>query len=300
MATRDRTEEFLRRRPAKQSDTTTLVNVDGSVAMATIKPLWVTEMEKVRDLQSVIARKMKELQGVQREKLKVRFTSAKNETNEDDKIEILTKEINQHFREAERMLETVKAVFTSEFEDDDGTETEKVILNNVQRCLANAISAQLRQFGDSQGRFNKELQQQKATAKKGEDEKRSAIREKMERDAMLVQYRMQGFTEEQIEQRLFMERDADERRNELLAIQTGFMEVSDMIQDLHSLVIEQGTVLDRIDANMSAASRHAKKGTQELKKAAEHQQAGCFKLLVLFMLILIVGFILAIAAKALA
>lgn len=298
MATRDRTEEFLRRRPAKVNNSadahSALVN------MTAVKPLWVTEMDKVRDLQQGIGRKMKELQAAQREKLKVRFTSVKNETNEDDKIETLTREINQGFREAEKMLETVKAVFTSEFEDDDGTETEKVILNNVQRCLANAISAQLRAFGDSQGRFNKELQQQKATAKKGEDEKRSAIREKMERDAMLVQYRMQGFTEEQIEQRLYMERDADERRNELLAIQTGFMEVSDMIQDLHTLVIEQGTVLDRIDANMTAASRHVKKGTQELKKAAKHQQAGCFKLLVLMMIILIIGFILAIAAKAVA
>lgn len=123
MATRDRTEDFLRRRPAKvqSNDTnTTLVN------MATVvKPLWVIEMDKVKDLQATIGRKMRELQAAQREKLKVRFTSVKTENTDDDKIDALTKEINQSFREAEKMLETVKAVFTSEFEDDDGTETKK-------------------------------------------------------------------------------------------------------------------------------------------------------------------------------
>eukprot|EP00744_Colponema_vietnamica_P009066 GILI01012910.1.p1 GENE.GILI01012910.1~~GILI01012910.1.p1 ORF type:complete len:299 (+),score=70.99 GILI01012910.1:66-962(+) len=297
MATRDRTEDFMRKRPVKATSGGDALM--GGTAAISVKPLWVTKMEEVRALQKTIDNKMKELQTVQREKLKIRFASTKNENREDDKLQILTAEITQGFKEAERMLETVKTVFTSEFDDDDGTTTELIILKNVQQCLANGISAQMRQFGDSQGKFHRDIQQQKSIAKKGSDEQRQAIRQELEKEATLERYRMQGMTQEQIEERMFAEKDADERRQDLLAIQTGFMEVSEMIQDLHQLVIEQGSVLDRIDTNMTMAHTRVKKGHEQLKKAQQHQQAGCFKLMVLLIIILIIGFILAIAAKAL-
>ena len=58
-------------------------------------------------------------------------------------------------------------------------------------------------------------------------------------------------------------------------------------KDLKSLVMEQGTILDRIDYNIDEAAINTSKGKQHLKRASELQKKNCFRNVMLFLILFI-------------
>ena len=69
-------------------------------------------------------------------------------------------------------------------------------------------------------------------------------------------------------------------------------ELAQIFKELAVLVIDQGTILDRIDYNMETAVEHAKEGLVHLEKAEEHQKNSiamkCIIVLVLLIAIMII------------
>ena len=57
--------------------------------------------------------------------------------------------------------------------------------------------------------------------------------------------------------------------------------------DLKNLVMEQGTILDRIDYNIEQASIYTSKGKKHLVNASELQKKSCFRKVMLFLIIFI-------------
>jgi len=78
---------------------------------------------------------------------------------------------------------------------------------------------------------------------------------------------------------------------QIMNIARSIEELAQIFKELAVLVIDQGTILDRIDYNMEAAVDHAKEGVQELVKAEEHQKSAtpikCIAFLVLGIIILL-------------
>ena len=64
----------------------------------------------------------------------------------------------------------------------------------------------------------------------------------------------------------------NQRDEEITRIATSINELAQIFKELAVLVIDQGTILDRIDYNMESAVEHAKEGIKELKKAEDHQK----------------------------
>ena len=58
-------------------------------------------------------------------------------------------------------------------------------------------------------------------------------------------------------------------------------------KDLKNLVVEQGTILDRIDYNIDIACEHVKKGKKNLIKADENYKGKCFRNAIIILLIII-------------
>jgi len=65
-----------------------------------------------------------------------------------------------------------------------------------------------------------------------------------------------------------------------------------LFKDLSNLVIEQGTVLDRIDYNILDAKKNVKKGNIELEKTLKREKSwrarGCMTCLITGILIMVV------------
>ena len=90
-------------------------------------------------------------------------------------------------------------------------------------------------------------------------------------------------------------RAAAERDRDVAAVVTSIADLAQIVKDLGVLVIEQGTVLDRIDYNIETVAVRVEDGARQLKRAERSQRAGrlalCIMLLaaaVIFMLLIIV------------
>jgi syntaxin 16 len=89
-----------------------------------------------------------------------------------------------------------------------------------------------------------------------------------------------GFDDEDFEdgkvEMKFTDRLQQKRTKEIEEIVTSTNELAALFKELSVLVIEQGTILDRIDAHIEESLQHTKKGKKHLveaKKASESSRA---------------------------
>ncbi len=83
----------------------------------------------------------------------------------------------------------------------------------------------------------------------------------------------------------------DQREAEIQNIVKSIEELAQIFKELAVLVIDQGTILDRIDFNMENAVEHVQQGIGELDKAEVYQKNAmtvkCITVLVLLIIIMI-------------
>ena len=140
-------------------------------------------------------------------------------------------------------------------------------------CLVNEVTKLSRVFRDAQRHYMKELQKQKNIRERWSGGTRQKeIQERMERDAMMDSYIQRGFTQDQIETIILNQHTVEDRDREFQEIYASIKTIHEMFKDLHTLIMEQGTVLDRIDYNMTMAHDKVVKARKELQAAAKHQE----------------------------
>jgi syntaxin 16 len=94
-----------------------------------------------------------------------------------------------------------------------------------------------------------------------------------------------------------METVAETRSAEITQIAQSVTELSRVFKDLASLVIEQGTLLDRIDHNIGNVQENTKQATVQLRKAEEQQRQGSAMKCIFILLALIFLNLLILSAK---
>ena len=77
------------------------------------------------------------------------------------------------------------------------------------------------------------------------------------------------------------------RDKEIAKIAQSIEELGAIFKELAVLVIDQGTILDRIDYNMEAVVEHTREGIQQLEKAETHQKSARPLKCIVFLLALI-------------
>ena len=77
------------------------------------------------------------------------------------------------------------------------------------------------------------------------------------------------------------------RDTELGELLNSMNNLTSTFRDLKNLVMEQGTVLDRIDYNIDIAAINTAKGKQHLMKASELQKKSCFRNAMLALVLII-------------
>lgn len=302
MATRDRTEEFIQLRGFKRSkrgDTEKLLGgAEEEMRAVPVAPRWVLKMEDIRVVERQVSTKLQELENLHKEHLKVQFGTTRDEEQEERDIERMANHISKLFQQLEQGVKDLDIIFKAELGDDGGSQAELSILRNVKMCLVNEIEAISRVFRDSQRRYLREMQKQKGVRDRwAGGERQKNVQQQLERDAMMDSYLQKGMTQDQMEMIMVNQRMAEDREKEFLEIYNSIKALHEMFKDMHTLVIEQGTVLDRVDYNMTLAHDKVTKARKELEQAAKIQSAGRFKLCVLFLVVMILGFTIALLFK---
>ena len=64
-------------------------------------------------------------------------------------------------------------------------------------------------------------------------------------------------------------------------------ELAEIYKDMQTLVMEQGTILDRIDYNIDIASVNISKGKKNITKADKHMKNNCFRNVIIVLIVII-------------
>ena len=78
-----------------------------------------------------------------------------------------------------------------------------------------------------------------------------------------------------------------QRDNELSLLLNNVNELATIFKDIQTLVMEQGSILDRIDYNIEVTGDNVVKGKKSLIKANEYHKKNCFRKAILFLIIII-------------
>jgi len=87
------------------------------------------------------------------------------------------------------------------------------------------------------------------------------------------------------------------REREIEAIAQGVIELASIFQDLNSMVIDQGSLLDRIDYNVENTLTQVKEADKELKVATNYQRRSMKRKILLLLIIIVAGMFILLGLK---
>ena len=292
MASRDLTKTFLERRSAAMmrrrtggedrgggkivndsytklaaggADEDLFLQEEGGIQMSTLgskqRPPWVEDVDAVNEVLTDIQRQMDQLHSLHATRLGSVF--GKDLDNMEGQIEKLTRDITDAFRYAERLLQKV-GLATKRAGGEEAT-----VGANVQRSLAKRLQEQSVTFRQSQRKYLAEVQAQKSGGIVAGADSRFGIDFN---DATTPQVGGDFFTTQQVAMVDDLTEAVQSRDQEIVKIAQSIEELGAIFKELAVLVIDQGTILDRIDYNMEAVVESTKTGIQQLERAEKSQK----------------------------
>lgn len=244
-----------------------------------LPPAWVDVSEEVAASIHQAQVKLAELKKCHAKALTPSFGDGREDQHV---IEVLTMEITDILRKSEKRLQKLSARGSSE---------DSNVRKNVQRSLATDLqnlSVELRRM---QSLYLKQLRQQ-SEGHDGLDlemnEKKSSFLDDDFNDV--------GFTDLQMATGHRDEQFTAEREREIRQVLKSVNELAQILKDLSVLVIDQGTIVDRIDHNVQSVSASVEEGFKQLQKAERSQRKGgmvkCATVLVIMCFVMLVLLVL--------
>jgi len=228
-----------------------------------LPPEWVEIVDTIQQDINSIKTNLTTLEKLHDMRLKVTFD--KDESDQEKEIDILTREVTRLLKKCEVGLKRIATIGNAR-----GTnlpQQERTVRLNVMRNLGSELHDLSLKFRKAQKDFMVRLKgQEEVGGEYFKDDKESkealSLEEAVER----------GLTPGQMAQLQETERNASEREKEIIHIAQSINDLASLFRELSVLVIEQGTILDRIDYNIEQTLHKVKQGTDELKKANEYSK----------------------------
>lgn len=88
-----------------------------------------------------------------------------------------------------------------------------------------------------------------------------------------------------------------QREREITDIAKGIIELADIFKELQTMIIDQGTMLDRIDYNVERMNTHVKAAEKELIVAKGYQKKGAKRKVLFLLVLLVIGMFILLLVK---
>ncbi|KAM9296839.1 syntaxin-16 isoform 3-T3 [Gastrophryne carolinensis] len=244
-----------------------------------MSPKWVDGVEEIHYDVTRIKQKMKELSSLHDKHLN--RPTLDDSTEEEHAIEITTQEITQMFHRCQRAVQTLQSRARN------CTEQEERVLRNVVSSLAQSLQDLSTNFRHSQSGYLKRMKNREERAKHFFDTSVPLMDDG--EDHTLFD---RGFTDDQL---VLVQQNTvivEEREREIRQIVQSISDLNEIFRDLSTMVVEQGTVLDRIDYNVEQACVKTDEGLKQLQQAEQYQKKNRKMLVILILFILVITLIL--------
>lgn len=234
---------------------------------SSIPPSWVTAVQSFRDLEASVSSRLDKLQSAQRDFFAAKFRPPEVEDQEKRDLDKFAEDVQRLLKEMERLIKQGIRV------RDENDPEEATLASNVKRQLSSRFSTLLARF--------KAVEQGHADHLRKLDAKRQKFRNmgsseetqrKFAQEDKVCSYLELGYSQAEIDELLQMDNVAQEQNTEVRKILQELLELQAMAKEMHALILEQGTMLDRIEYNVEKAEGQVLEGINQMKKAREQQK----------------------------
>ncbi|TPX39456.1 hypothetical protein SeMB42_g05871 [Synchytrium endobioticum] len=257
------------------------------VELSVLPPKWIDVVEEVEEVVERIRGKLSELEALHRKHLLPGFD---DRIGEEQSIETLADSVTRMFHECQRKIKRV----SNESQATAATSKQTAIFSkNIQTSLATKLQDLSHQFRRTQSQYLQKLRGRETRSKdifsaagvidaavdSGDDEL----------DAV--------FTDTQLSLISNHEREITEREKEINDIVKSINGLAEVFKEIQDMVIDQGTVLDRIDYNIEQTAVHMEDAHAQLQTGAKYQKKAGAKLCIIALVLVIAVLIVALYIK---
>uniref|UniRef100_A0A7N5JDE2 Syntaxin-16 n=1 Tax=Ailuropoda melanoleuca TaxID=9646 RepID=A0A7N5JDE2_AILME len=240
------------------------ISLDPEAAIGVTKrspPKWVDGVDEIQYDVGRIKQKMKELASLHDQHLN--RPTLDDSSEQEHAIEITTQEITQLFHRCQRAVRALPSRACRAC-----SEQEERLLRNVVASLAQALQELSTSFRRAQSGYLKRMKNREERSQHFFD---TSVPLMDDGDDNTVYDR--GFTDDQlvlVEQNTLM---VEEREREIRQIVQSISDLNEIFRDLGAMIVEQGTVLDRIDYNVEQSCIKTQDGLKQLHKVMSYVSA---------------------------
>ncbi|KAM5446765.1 t-SNARE affecting a late Golgi compartment protein 2 [Microsporum audouinii] len=277
---------------------------DAVIEMDLLPPRWMDVQDEVTEYLRDIARKSAQLDKLHQKHVLPGFGDEDVRREEEDMIERLTQDITRGFHDCQRSIQRIEIMAREAREQGSVNKGEDTMARNLQISLAARVQEASAGFRKKQSTYLKKLRgidgmvsplERSASPIQNPYTDPSLIEsdaDKSYSQSTLLQ------TAQQHQQHLGCNDSAIvQREREINDIAKGIIELSDIFRELQTMIIDQGTMLDRIDFNVERMTVDVKGADKELKVATNYQRRTTKRKIILLLALLVVGMFIILLVK---
>lgn len=255
------------------------ISLDPEAAIGVTKrspPKWVDGVDEIQYEVGRIRQKMKDLASLHDQHLN--RPTLDDGSEQEHAIEIATQEITQLFHRCQRAVQALPGRARG-----GCSRQEERLLGNVVAALAQTLQELSTGFRHAQSGYLRRMKTREERSQHFFDTM-GPLADEADADALYDR----GFTADQL---LLVQQNTllvEEREREILQIVQSISDLNEIFRDLGTVIVEQGTVLDRIDYNVEQSCLRTADGLQQLHKAEQYQKKNRKMLVILILFVLVV------------
>jgi syntaxin 16 len=293
---------------------------DMVIEMDRLPPRWADISDEVTDYLTEITRKSQKLEKLHQKHVLPGFNDEEVKRKEEIEIESLTSEITKGFHDCQKAIKRVDRMVKESIETGGISRGEETMARNIQISLAGRVQEVSASFRKKQSTYLKSMylilssSHSFAILTKTELKALGGMSSPMDRsstpqfanytDPSLMESDAdksysQSTLQQATAQRSRHTNDAaiEQREREIAEIAQGIIELADIFKELQNMVIDQGTMLDRIDYNVERMAVDVKAADKELTVATGYQKKTTKRKIILLLILLVVGMFILLLAK---
>ncbi|KAI3536551.1 SNARE domain-containing protein [Colletotrichum abscissum] len=280
---------------------------DAVIEMDLLPPRWADISDEITDLLADIATRSQALERLHQKHVLPGFNDEDAKKAEEREIERLTQQITKGFHDCHGCIQRVEQMVRDSKHSGTITSAEETMAKNIQISLASRVQEASALFRKKQSAYLKKLRGMSglSTGGVGVPGERGSTPQPFNSyldPSMVESDADRSFSQSTLQatqQKLLQSNDAAiiQREREIEDIAQGIIELADIFRDLQNMVIDQGTMLDRIDYNVERMTTDVKGAEKELVIADTYQKKTTKRKIILLLLLIIAGMIILLVIK---